>query len=275
VLVPRPRLQKRDYELDVPLPHPPNSIAMPAIQLHAVTHFYRDDRGARIPALNALDLQVADGEFLVILGPSGSGKTSLLRLIAGLEQATQGLLHFDGRQVNHVTAAERDVGMMFQTPALFPHLTVRNNLALPLRLRRVARPLIAEAVSDIARRLEIEPFLERRPGQLSGGEQQRVALGRALIRQPRILLLDEPLSSLDAPLRRILGALILRLHAELGITTLLVTHDPREVLDPTTRIAVLERGRITQTGTRETLRARPASPFVAALWADLPVASPV
>lgn len=247
---------------------------MPAIQLQAVTHFYRDDRGTRVPALNALNLEVADGEFLVILGPSGSGKTSLLRLIAGLEQAAHGPLYFDGRQVNNVTPANRDVGMMFQSPALFPHLTISKNLALPLMLRGLARPLITEAVSDIARRLEIEPFLERRPAQLSGGEQQRVALGRALIRQPRILLLDEPLSSLDAPLRRNLGALILRLHVDLGLTTLLVTHDPREVLDPTTRIAVLERGSITQTGTRDILRARPASPFVAALWTDLPVASP-
>lgn len=248
---------------------------MPAIRLHAVTHAYRDDRGARITALDALDLEVADGEFLVVLGPSGSGKTSLLRLIAGLDFPAQGRVCFNGQQVNDLPAAERDAGMMFQSPALFPHLTVRKNLALPLHLRRVARPIIANAVSDIARRLEIEPFLDRRPGQLSGGQQQRVALGRALIRQPSILLLDEPLSSLDAPLRRHLGALILSLHAELGITTLLVTHDPREVPDPATRIAVLERGRIIQTGTREMLRTHPASPFVAALWADLPVASPV
>jgi ABC-type sugar transport system ATPase subunit len=238
---------------------------MPRIEVHAVSSSYRGDGGACIPGVAALDLEVAAGEFLVVLGPSGSGKTTLLRLIAGLEAPGQGELRFDGERVNEVAAADRDVGMMFQTPALFPHLTVRENLALGLVLRGVARPIIQEAVASMARRLEIEPLLHRRPAQLSGGEQQRVALGRALIRQPRILLLDEPLSSLDAPLRRQLGEVIVRLHAESGTTTLLVTHDPREVPDPATRIVVLERGRIIQTGTLEELRAQPLSPFIAAL----------
>ena len=264
---PDPSLRSRqlDCGLDDAPPRCAWLLAMPRIELQAVSSYYQGDRAARIPGATGLSLEVAEGAFLVVLGPSGAGKTTLLRLIAGLERPAQGELRFDGVRVNEVAAGDRDVGMMFQTPALFPHLTVRENLGLGLVLRRVDPALIQEAVAGMARRLEIEPLLDRRPGQCSGGEQQRVALGRALVRQPRILLLDEPLSSLDAPLRRQLGEVIVRMHAEFGTTTLLVTHDPHEVQDPATRIVVLESGRIVQTGNLAELRQHPASPFVAAL----------
>jgi ABC-type sugar transport system ATPase subunit len=222
-----------------------------------------------VPAIRTLDLDVADREFRVVLGPSGSGKSTLLRLIAGLERPSQGEIRFDGRPMNGVAAADREVGMMFQIPALFPQLTVRENLGLGLTLRGVGRSAVAEAVEAMARRLAIQDRLARLPGQLSGGEQQRVALGRALIRRPAILLLDEPLSNLDAPLGRQLSEEILRLHAESATTTLLVTHDPREVPSPTTQVTVLEAGRMTCSGTMAELRADPASSFVAELWPPL------
>jgi ABC-type sugar transport system ATPase subunit len=183
-------------------------------------------------------------------------------LIAGLEQPAAGEIRFDGCCVNGIEAAERDVGMVFQTPALFPHLTVRENLALGLVLRRAPREAIEGAVTRMARRLGLEGHLSRRPPELSGGEKQRVALGRALIRQPKILLLDEPLSNLDTPLRRQLRSDLRALHAESGTTTIYVTHDPGDVEAFEARIAVLQDGRLLQVGTVEELRAHPASDWV-------------
>jgi multiple sugar transport system ATP-binding protein len=206
---------------------------------------------------------VPDGEFLAVVGPSGAGKTTLLRLIAGLESPAAGQIRFGGRVVNGLPAAERDVGMVFQTPALFPHLTVGENLALGLVLRGAARERIGREVKITAERLGLEALLERRPAQLSGGQHQRVALGRALIRRPAILLLDEPFAHLDIPLRHELRSELLALHQEWRMTTVCVTHDPRDVATPHCLMAVLHGGRVLQTGPVQELRSRPAASFVA------------
>jgi len=238
---------------------------MPSISLRQVICVYRPQPRREVSGLSGIDLEVEDREFRVVLGPSGAGKTTLLRVVAGLECVSGGEVRFDGRRVNDLAARDRDVGMMFQSPALFPQLTVEQNLGLGLELRGVDRSAVRDATRAMAGRLAIEPLLNRLPGQLSGGEQQRVALGRALIRRPSILLLDEPLSNLDAPLRRRMREEIVRLHEECDTTTLMVTHDPREVPASGTRVTVLEAGRIVQTGTMAGLLERPASAFVAGL----------
>ncbi len=215
-------------------------------------------------ALQRVGLEVAEREFLAIVGPSGCGKTTTLRLIAGLEAPDAGTISLNGKIVNDVPPAEREVAMVFQSHALFPHLTAFENLALGLKLRRVPQAEAAARVREMAELLGLADCLARRPAELSGGQRQRVALGRALVRRPQVLLLDEPLSNLDAPLRRGLRRELLRLHRELGLTTLLVTHDPAEALALGERVAVMNGGVIEQVATPAELRARPATQLVAA-----------
>ncbi len=214
-------------------------------------------------ALHGLDLDVGDGELLVLVGPSGCGKSTALRLVAGLERASAGRLWIGEREVSALSPQERDVAMVFQSYALYPHKTVRENLAFALRLRRLAPSEIARRVEAAAARLDLAAFLERRPAALSGGQRQRVALGRALVREPAAFLLDEPLSNLDAALRARTRAELARLHAELGATMLYVTHDQEEAMTLGDRIAVLRDGRLHQVGPPLEVYERPADVFVA------------
>ncbi|MBU6247319.1 MAG: sn-glycerol-3-phosphate ABC transporter ATP-binding protein UgpC [Xanthomonadaceae bacterium] len=208
-------------------------------------------------------LEIADGELLVLVGPSGCGKTTLLRMIAGLETITSGTLSIGGRVMNDVPPKDRDIAMVFQNYALYPHMTVAENLGFGLRLRGQPRHEVARRVREVARLLEIEPLLEARPGALSGGQQQRVALGRALVRKPRVFLLDEPLSNLDARLRLSMRLEIARLHRRLGATMIYVTHDQIEAMTLGQRIVMLDGGVIQQIDTPMNLYRRPANRFVA------------
>ena len=214
-------------------------------------------------ALREIDLDVEPGECVVLLGPSGCGKTTLLRLLAGLESADEGSLYIGDRRVNDVPPAERDVAMVFQNYALYPHFTVFDNVAFPLRARRVPEAEIGPRVQEAARRLELDALLDRKPAQLSGGQQQRVALARAIVRNPGVYLMDEPLSNLDAQLRVQTRAELKRLQQELGTTTLYVTHDQGEAMTMGSRVVVLRQGRVEQVDTPLGLYRRPANRFVA------------
>lgn len=216
-----------------------------------------------IAAVEAVDLTIGDGELFVLVGPSGSGKSTLLRLIAGLETPTAGSLWIGDSRANGLASAARNVAMVFQNPALYPHLSVFENLAFGLRARRFPKPEIAQRVSFVAARLGLEAFLTRKPGTLSGGQRQRVALGRALVREPHVFLLDEPFSSLDAPLRAALRAEIIDLHRKLGTTMIHVTHDQAEAMAMGHRIAVMDHGRLVQTGSPRDIYHHPATRFVA------------
>jgi multiple sugar transport system ATP-binding protein len=218
-----------------------------------------------VVAVDGLDLEVAEGEFFVILGPSAAGKTTTLRAIAGLERADRGQIIFGGRDVTHAPVQGRDMAMIFQTFALYPHLSIYDNLAYPLRESRVERGEVRKRVDAIAAMLGIGHTLGRKPNTLSGGEQQRVAIGRALIQEPKLLLLDEPLTNLDAKLRHDTRAEFKRLHRELGMTMVYATPDQLEALTMGERIAVLRDGRIVQTGTPDELYLRPADQFVATM----------
>ena len=215
------------------------------------------------PALEELSLAVNDGEFFVLLGPSGCGKTTALRCIAGLDEPSAGEVLIGERDVTRLDPAARDVAMVFQTHALYPHLTVRRNIAFGLEVRRVPSAEIARRVQQAADRLGLGTLLDRRPGELSGGERQRVALGRALVREPQVFLLDEPLSHLEPTLRAELRAELLELHRALHTTVVYVTHDQIEAMTMGQRIAVLERGRLRQVATPAELYGRPADVFVA------------
>src|SRR5437773_3996028 len=216
-----------------------------------------------IQALHDLDLDVRDGELLVLLGPSGSGKTTVLRCIAGLEEPTGGDVVIGERVVTHDPPAARDVAMVFQTPALYPHLTVRDNIAFPLEMRGVEDAQIARRVGEAAERLGLQAVLDRRPAQLSEGERQRAALGRAIVRGPQAFLMDEPLSKLDAKLRIELRGELLALQRALGATMIYVTHDQTEAMTMGQRVAVLHGGRLRQVGTPEEVYQRPADVHVA------------
>ena len=215
-------------------------------------------------ALEDLDLDVEDGEFVVLVGPSGSGKSTALRILAGLEDATAGTVRIGERVVNDVEPKDRDVAMVFQSYALYPHMSAQDNIGFPLRMRREEKARIRERVAHTAGRLDIGGLLERRPRQLSGGQRQRVALGRAIVREPRAFLMDEPLSNLDAKLRVEMRAYVAQLHRRLGKTIVYVTHDQVEAMTMGDRVAILRDGLLEQVDAPQTLYDRPASLFVAA-----------
>ncbi len=213
-------------------------------------------------AVDRLSLDVEDGEFLVLVGPSGSGKSTALRMVAGLEETTDGDILIGGKVVTDLEPRRRDIAMIFQNYALYPHMDVRRNLAFGLKLHRVARPAIATRVGDTATMLGIGELLHRRPRQLSGGQRQRVAMGRAIVREPQAFLMDEPLSNLDAKLRVEMRASISRLHQQLGTTTIYVTHDQTEAMTMGDRVAVMRDGRLEQVDTPRELYERPTNLFV-------------
>jgi multiple sugar transport system ATP-binding protein len=214
-------------------------------------------------AVKDLSLEIADGEFLVLVGPSGCGKSTALRMIAGLERITDGRILIGDRVVNNVAPMSRDVAMVFQSYALYPHMTVFDNLAFGLRNKRVPKDEIEQRVRSAAEILELGPLLKRKPKQLSGGQRQRVALGRAIVREPAVFLMDEPLSNLDAALRVATRAEILKLHQRVGTTTVYVTHDQVEAMTMGDRIAVMRLGVLQQAGTPEDLYTKPDNLFVA------------
>ncbi|UFN49275.1 ATP-binding cassette domain-containing protein [Roseomonas sp. OT10] len=214
-------------------------------------------------AVQGLDLTIAEGEFLTLLGPSGCGKTTTLRMIAGLETLSAGQIRFGAQRVDTLPPAKRNIAMVFQNYALYPHLTVRGNLEYPLRKRGVPTSERQAMIDRTARLLHIDELLDRRPRQLSGGQQQRVALGRAMIRDPAVFLFDEPLSNLDAQLRSVMRAELIRLHARLRRTMVYVTHDQLEAMTMSTRIAVMFKGELQQVGTPAEIYGRPANRFVA------------
>jgi multiple sugar transport system ATP-binding protein len=214
-------------------------------------------------ALRELDLEVYDGEFLVLVGPSGCGKSTALRLVAGLEEPTDGRIFIGDRVVNELAPKDRDVAMVFQSYALYPHMTVRENLGHPLQLRRVPKAEAEERVRKVAELLSISELLTRRPKELSGGQRQRVALGRAIVRDPEVFLMDEPLSNLDVKLRIRTRAELIRLHERLRTTTIYVTHDQQEAMTLGDRIAVLNTGVLQQMGTSDNLYNHPMNLFVA------------
>jgi len=213
--------------------------------------------------LHGVDLDIADGEFVVLVGPSGCGKSTLLRMIAGLEEVTSGTIRIDGRRVNDLDPKDRDIAMVFQSYALYPHMSVRDNMSYSLRLRKTAKEKISGAVSGAAGKLGLEPFMARRPRALSGGQRQRVAMGRAIVRQPKAFLFDEPLSNLDARLREHMRAEIKKLHKELGATSVYVTHDQIEAMTLADRIVAMNGGIVQQVGSPLDLYDRPANLFVA------------
>src|SRR5215470_418390 len=216
-----------------------------------------------VVAVAQCTLSVRSGEFLTLLGPSGSGKTTILTMVAGFEHPTRGRISVDGRDVTYLPANRREVGMVFQSYALFPHMTVFENVAFPLSVRKRPREEVRRRVMDALRLVHLPSHADRVPRQLSGGEQQRVALARAIVFSPRILLMDEPLGALDKKLRAEMQVEIRRLQRELGITTLYVTHDQDEALSMSDRIAILRAGRVEQVGSPRELYAQPASEFVA------------
>ncbi len=224
-----------------------------------------------IAALDGIDLAIASGEIVTVLGPSGSGKSTLLGVIAGLERPDAGEVRIGGRRAERLPPWRRDVAMVFQQPAAYPHLSVRDNLAFGLRARGAGRDEVRRGVDEVADRLGLATMLDRRPAELSGGERQRVAIGRALARKPAVLLLDEPFSALDAPLRTALRVDLAEWQRHFGVTTVHVTHDQAEALALGTRVAVIERGRIAQVGPPDEVYARPASLFVAGFIGSPPM----
>jgi len=216
-----------------------------------------------MPVLNDIDLNIADGEFVVLVGPSGCGKSTLLRMIAGLEHVTEGEIRIDGRRVNELAPKDRDIAMVFQSYALYPHMSVAGNMRYSLKIRRIAKEKIAELVTAAAAKLGLGPLMERRPKALSGGQRQRVAMGRAIVRQPKAFLFDEPLSNLDARLREQMRAEIKKLHKDLGATSIYVTHDQIEAMTLADRIVAMHGGVIQQVGSPLELYDKPANLFVA------------
>jgi multiple sugar transport system ATP-binding protein len=213
-------------------------------------------------AVSGMDLDIGDGEFMVLVGPSGCGKTTALRMVAGLEDISEGVLRIGERVVNHVPARDRDIAMVFQSYALYPHLTVFDNIAFGLRLRKMPKDEIDSRVREAARILGLEQFLDRKPRALSGGQRQRVAMGRAIVRQPQAYLMDEPLSNLDAKLRVHMRAEIASIQNELGVTTIYVTHDQVEAMTMGDRVAVMRKGELQQVAPPQELYERPVNLFV-------------
>jgi multiple sugar transport system ATP-binding protein len=216
-----------------------------------------------VHVLHGIDLAIRDGEFVVLVGPSGCGKSTLLRMIAGLEEISAGEIRIDGRRVNNLEPKDRDIAMVFQSYALYPHMTVAENMSYSLRLRRTARERIASAISGAAAKLGLDTLMERRPRALSGGQRQRVAMGRAIVRAPKAFLFDEPLSNLDARLREQMRGEIKKLHKSLGATSIYVTHDQIEAMTLADRIVAMNGGVVQQVGSPLDLYDRPANLFVA------------
>ncbi|MFQ6018464.1 MAG: ABC transporter ATP-binding protein, partial [Kiloniellaceae bacterium] len=226
---------------------------------------------ADVVAVDDLTMAIEDGEFVSLLGPSGCGKSTTLFMLAGIYMPSAGTLRFDGQVVNEVEAKDRNVGIVFQSYALYPHMNVRDNILFPLRFKKVAEAEARERILSVARLVHIEELLERKPSQLSGGQQQRVALARALVKEPQLLLLDEPLSNLDATLRMAMRSEIKALQGKLGVTTILVTHDQLEATTMADRIVCMRDGRVEQVGTPDDLYLRPASLFVAGFIGAPPI----
>jgi multiple sugar transport system ATP-binding protein len=239
---------------------------MAQVELQGISRKYNN-----AAAIENITFTVPDGEFWVLVGPSGCGKSTILRAIAGLDPITEGNLYIGGQRMNDVPARQRDVAMVFQNYALYPHMTVAENLAFGLRMRQTEPAVLHQRVEAVARSLSIEYLLERKPKQLSGGQQQRVALGRAIAREPKVFLLDEPLSNLDAQLRDDTRAELKQLHARLGITTIYVTHDQTEAMTLADRIVVLSRGCIQQMGSPQAIYTRPANRMVATFLGSPPM----
>ena len=233
---------------------------MAAIEIEGVTKVY----GNGFRAVDDVDLAIGDGEFVVLVGPSGCGKSTLLRMIAGLEEVTQGAVRIGGVDVTDLAPRHRDIAMVFQSYALYPHMSVRDNLGYGLKVRRVGKGETRSRVDAVAGLLGLTDLLDRKPGQLSGGQRQRVAMGRAIVREPRAFLMDEPLSNLDAKLRVAMRASLAQLHAKLGVTTIYVTHDQTEAMTLGQRVAVMCDGRIVQFDEPQALYRRPRDLFVAA-----------
>ena len=229
-----------------------------SIEFKNVNKQFRDTR-----VVDDLSLEIEDGEFVVLLGPSGCGKTTTLRMLAGLESVTSGDICVNGERINDVQTQHRDLAMVFQSYALYPHMTIAENIAYPLRVRKLDKDDRTKRVNEVARMLEIEPLLDRKPRQLSGGERQRVALARAIVREPRAYLMDEPLSNLDARLRVQMRGELKRLQHQLGTTTIYVTHDQAEAMTLATRVAVMRRGKLQQFDIPLNIYNRPANRFVA------------
>jgi len=231
---------------------------MATVELDGVVKRYDD-----VEVIHGVDLHIGDGEFLVLVGPSGCGKSTVLRMVAGLESISQGELRIGGKRVNDVHPRDRDVAMVFQSYALYPHMTVRDNMAFGLKVRKMARAEIDRRVAGAAKLMELDPLLERLPKQLSGGQRQRVAMGRAIVRDPQVFLFDEPLSNLDASLRGRMRVELKKLHAELGTTMIYVTHDQVEAMTLADRIAVIHEGVLQQVGPPAELYDTPTNLFVA------------
>ncbi|HUP05994.1 MAG TPA: sn-glycerol-3-phosphate import ATP-binding protein UgpC [Caldimonas sp.] len=243
---------------------------MGAISLRRVEKTYGlPPKGNKV--IHGVSAEIADGEFVVIVGPSGCGKSTLLRMVAGLETITGGEIEIGGRVVNDLEPAERDIAMVFQNYALYPHMSVFDNMAYGLRIRRVPPAEIRARVDKAAAILELAPFLERKPRELSGGQRQRVAMGRAIVRQPQVFLFDEPLSNLDAKLRAQTRLEIQKLHNELHVTSLFVTHDQVEAMTLAQRMIVMNAGRMEQIGTPDEVYHRPATTFVAGFIGSPPM----
>jgi ABC-type sugar transport system ATPase subunit len=232
---------------------------MAGVVLHEVTKEF--DEG--VVAVDRLSVAANEGEFLILVGPSGCGKTTALRLVAGLEKPTAGTISIGDEVINELSPRDRDIAMVFQNYALYPHMSVRKNLAFALKERKVAKERIADRIREVSGMLGLDEFLERKPAQLSGGQRQRVAMGRALVREPKAFLLDEPLSNLDAKLRVQVRGDLKRLHQQVGITTIYVTHDQVEAMTLGDRIAVMSAGRLEQVSTPQEVYDHPATMFVA------------
>jgi len=232
-----------------------------SIRLEHVSKSYKSGHDA---AVDDVSLEVRDGEFMVLVGPSGCGKSTLLKLIAGIEDVSEGHIFIGDREVTLLDPRKRDIAMVFQNYALYPHLTVRANLGFGLKLRKTAKPEIARRVDEVAKILGLDEMMERKPGELSGGQRQRVAMGRAIVREPAAFLMDEPLSNLDAKLRVSMRAQLSRLHERLGVTTVYVTHDQVEAMTLGQRVAVMRGGLLQQCDTPDQLFDHPANLFVAA-----------
>jgi multiple sugar transport system ATP-binding protein len=233
---------------------------MASVTFEGATRMYP---GGTRPAVDRLDLQIADGEFLVLVGPSGCGKSTSLRMLAGLEEVNEGIIRIGDRDITNLAPKDRDIAMVFQSYALYPHMTVAENMGFALKIAGVPKAEINQRVAEAARILDLEPYLDRKPKALSGGQRQRVAMGRAIVRKPQVFLMDEPLSNLDAKLRVQTRTQIAKLQRDLGVTTVYVTHDQTEAMTMGDRIAVLKDGLLMQVGTPQELYDTPQNQFVA------------